>query len=76
MRRHMVGVLIAQRAVEVCRLNLYGNLIGREVRREVTRSQNMIVTAARLLENMVDDQTLGIGLGAAGLIDAEAHTKF
>jgi predicted NBD/HSP70 family sugar kinase len=74
MRRHMVGVLIGQRAVEVCRLNLYGNLIGREVRREVTRSQNMIVTAARLLENLVDDQTLGIGLGAAGLIDAEAHT--
>jgi predicted NBD/HSP70 family sugar kinase len=74
MRRHMVGVLIAQRAVEVCRLNLYGNLIGGEIRREVTKSQNMIVTAARLLEKLVDEQTLGIGLGAAGLIDAEAHT--
>jgi len=72
-RRHVVGVLIAQRAVEVCRLNLNGNLIGREVRREVPRSQHMIATAARLLEKIVDDQTLGIGLGAAGLIDAEAH---
>jgi predicted NBD/HSP70 family sugar kinase len=74
MRRHMVGVLIAQRTVEVCRLNLYGNLIGSEIRREVTKSQNMIVTAARLMEKLVDEQTLGIGLGAAGLIDAEAHT--
>jgi len=33
----------------------------------------MIMTAARMLEKMVDDQTLAIGLGAAGLIDAEAH---
>jgi predicted NBD/HSP70 family sugar kinase len=72
-RRHVVGVLIAQRAVEVCRLNLNGNLIGREIRREVARSQHMIMTAARMLEKMVDDQTLAIGLGAAGLIDAEAH---
>jgi transcriptional regulator of PTS gene len=72
-RRHVVGVLIAQRAVEVCRLNLNGNLIGKEIRREVARSQHMIMTAARMLEKMVDDQTLAIGVGAAGLIDAEAH---
>jgi predicted NBD/HSP70 family sugar kinase len=72
-RRHVVGVLIAQRAVEVCRLNLHGNLVGKEIRREVARSQHMIMTAARMLEKMVDDQTVAIGLGAAGLIDAEAH---
>jgi predicted NBD/HSP70 family sugar kinase len=72
-RRHVVGLLIAQRAVEVCRLNLNGNLIGKAVRKEVPRSQHMIVTAARLLEKAIDDQTLGIGLGAAGLIDADAH---
>jgi allose kinase len=69
----VVGVLIAQRAVAVCRLNLYGHMVGKEVRREVVRSQQMIVTAARLLEKMVDDQTIGIALGAAGLIDAESH---
>lgn len=73
LRRHVVGVLIAQGAVEVCRLNLYGNLVGKEIRREVARSQQMIVTAARLLEKMVDDQTIGIALGAAGLIDADTH---
>lgn len=72
-RRHVVGVLIAQHAIEVCRLNLYGNLIGKQIRREVTRPQHMILTAASMLEKMVDDQTLGIGLGAAGLIDADAH---
>jgi predicted NBD/HSP70 family sugar kinase len=71
-RRHVVGVLIAQKAVEVCRLNLYGNLVGKEVRREVARSQHMITTAARMLEKVIDDQTLSIGLGTAGLIDAEA----
>jgi predicted NBD/HSP70 family sugar kinase len=32
----------------------------------------MITTAARMLEKMVDEQTLSIGLGTAGLIDAEA----
>jgi predicted NBD/HSP70 family sugar kinase len=72
-QRHVVGVLIAQRAVEVCRLNLNGNLIGKEIRREVTRSEQMIATAARLLEKVVDDKTLGVGLGAAGLIDADTH---
>jgi predicted NBD/HSP70 family sugar kinase len=72
-RLHVVGVLIAQRAVEVCRLNLYGHLVGKEVRREVVRSQQMIVTAAKLLEKMVDSQTIGIALGAAGLIDADSH---
>jgi predicted NBD/HSP70 family sugar kinase len=73
LRRHVVGVLIAQRAVEVCRLNLYGNLTGKGIHRDMTQSQNMIVTAARLMEQVVDDETLGIGLGAAGLIDADAH---
>jgi predicted NBD/HSP70 family sugar kinase len=72
-RRHVVGVLIAQHAVEVCRLNLYGNLIGKQLRREITRTQHTIVTAASLLEKVVDDHTLGVGFGAAGLIDAEAH---
>lgn len=72
-RRHVVGVLIAHRAVEVCRLNLYGALIGREVRREVPRSNQMILTAARLLEKMVDEQTIGIGVGTAGLIDSGTH---
>jgi predicted NBD/HSP70 family sugar kinase len=71
--RHVVGLLIAQRAVEVCRLNLYGNLIGKEIRREVPRSEQIIPTAARLLEKMVDEKTIGIAVGAAGLIDADAH---
>jgi transcriptional regulator of PTS gene len=72
-KRHVLGLMIAPGTVEICKLNLYGNLIGKATKKDVTQPQNMVVSAAALLEDAVSEETLGIGISVTGLADPDTH---
>jgi len=72
--RHVVGLILAPGRVEICRLNLCGKLIDKPVRREIDRPQNLVNTAAILLEESLSDETLSIGVAVTGLVDPGTHS--
>ncbi|HTV48526.1 MAG TPA: ROK family protein [Phycisphaerae bacterium] len=73
-QRHVVGLMILPNAVEICRMNLYGNVIGKPQRRSVLENEDVVSTGARMLQEMVSRKTLSVGIGIAGLMDQETHS--
>ena len=72
--RHVVGVMMASDRVEVCRLNLCGQMTGDAVERQVTRPEELASTAAELLQELLNEETLSVGIAVSGLLDQEART--
>ncbi len=72
-QKHVVGLMVTPGEVEICRLNLYGALIGKPINKEVPSGPRILTVAAKLIEEFVSDATLGIGMGVTGLVDAQAH---
>ena len=72
--RHVVGVIVASGRVEVCRLNLCGQMTGDSVERPVGRPEELVQTAAELMEEMLNEETLSVGIAIAGLVDVERRS--
>lgn len=68
-QRHVVGLAINPGRVEIARLNLRGNLVGKIERRNVKDAARIVSAAVDLLEAMQSQQTLAIGLSVTGFVD-------
>ena len=68
-RVNVVGAAIRPGHVEACRLNLLGRLQGRALSRPVDRPQETIASVKQLLQNVVNEQSIVIGLSTTGFVD-------
>lgn len=68
-RRHVIGIAIRPGHVEVGRLNLLGHLLDTPVSHSAAQPSAMIAATCELLEERMDDNTLGIGLSTPGFVD-------
>src|SRR3954449_9758252 len=69
--RSVIGLAVSPGRVEVGRLSLRGNLLGRATARSVTDRTKTVATAKALLRENLTDQTLAIGLSVTGFVDPE-----
>jgi len=69
--RYVVGLSISPGRVQVSRLSLRGQLLGRTISRPTTDPTKAIATAQSLLEESLSDKTLAIGLTVTGFVDPE-----
>ena len=67
--RYVVGLSISPGRVQVGRLSLRGQLLGRVLSRDVTEPSKAIATAQSLLRESMTDKTLAIGLTVTGFVD-------
>ncbi len=68
-KRHVIGIAIRPGHVEVGRLNLLGHLLDTPVSHTAVQPSAIIQTTSDLLEERIDEQTLGIGLSTPGFVD-------
>ena len=68
-RREVIGLALLPSAVEVTRLNLVGEAMGRPLVRPVSRSAELGRVAARAVRGLISERTLAVGVSATGLID-------
>ena len=68
-KRHVIGIAIRPGHVEVGRLNLLGHLLDTPVSHTAVQPNAIIQTTSDLLEERIDEQTLGIGLSTPGFVD-------
>ena len=73
-RRHVIGIAIRPGHVEVGRLNLLGHLLDTPVAHSAQQPGAMIANTCELLEERMDDNTLGIGLSTPGFVDPVKRT--
>jgi predicted NBD/HSP70 family sugar kinase len=73
-KRHVIGIAIRPGHVEVGRLNLLGHLLDTPVSRTTTNPSSIITATVELLEERIDDATLGIGLSTPGFVDPVKKT--
>lgn len=73
-RRHVIGIAIRPGHVEVGRLNLLGHLLDTPVSHSAGQPSAMIAATCELLEERMDDNTLGIGLSTPGFVDPIRRT--
>jgi predicted NBD/HSP70 family sugar kinase len=73
-RRHVIGIAIRPGHVEVGRLNLLGHLLDTPVSHSALQPASMIAATCDLLEERMDDNTLGIGLSTPGFVDPRQRT--
>src|SRR5438045_2153510 len=72
--RSVVGLSVIPGRVQVGRLSLRGNLLGRPLSRNVSDPAKTVSTAQSLLREILNDQTLAIGLSVTGFVDPEQRT--
>src|SRR5688500_13077716 len=72
--RYVVGLSISPGRVQVSRLTLRGQLLGRTIQRPTTDPTKAIATAQSLLEESMSDKTLAIGLTVTGFVDPEKRS--
>ena len=70
--RCVLGVAISPGKVEACRVSLLGKAIGEPMSETVNSSSRMISAARNLVRQMVDDNTLFVGLSVTGFVDPSA----
>lgn len=71
--RHIVGLAISRGSVDIGRVNLNGKLIGEPVHQPTNGRADALQTAATLLKDQLNDETLAVGLTAPGFIDLTTH---
>ncbi|MGN6370587.1 MAG: ROK family transcriptional regulator [Phycisphaerae bacterium] len=72
--RHVLGVFLAPDHVELCRLNLSGQRTGDSLERHVPRPEELIPAAVELLPEMLNDETLSVGIAVTGLVNLKERT--
>jgi predicted NBD/HSP70 family sugar kinase len=68
-RRHVIGIAIRPGHVEIGRLNLLGHLLDTPASRTAAQPSGIIAAVTELLEERIDEQTIGIGLSTPGFVD-------
>ena len=69
--RNVIGLSISPGRVEVGRLSLRGQLLGRTLSRTVGEPSKIISAAQTLLKESLSDKTLAIGLTVTGFVDPD-----
>jgi predicted NBD/HSP70 family sugar kinase len=69
--RDVVGLALSPGQVEVARLNLRGQLLGRIQSKSVADVADLIPAAKRLLKHSAREQTLAVGISSPGFLDPE-----
>jgi predicted NBD/HSP70 family sugar kinase len=69
--RHVIGVAIRPGHVQVCRLNLLGHVLDEPVARSANQTQTILTEMVQLMEERIDDQTIGVGISTPGFVDPE-----
>src|SRR5437868_14263993 len=66
--RHVVGLAVSPGRVEAGRLSLRGQLLGRPLLRSTGNRAKTISAAQALLHEIINEQTLAIGLSVTGFV--------
>ncbi len=69
--RYVVGLSITPGRVQIARLSLRGQLLGRAASRTVSDPGKTVATAQALLREHISDKTLAVGLSVTGFVDPE-----
>ncbi len=69
--RHVIGVAIRPGHVQVCRLNLLGHVLDEPVARTANKTETILAETVQLMEERIDEQTIGVGLSTPGFVDAQ-----
>lgn len=69
----VVGLALQPGSVSGCRLNLQGRRIGRSMTEPVQPGQPVTEIAAELLERLIGDDAVAVGVTTTGLLDAESR---
>ena len=72
-QRHVIGLAISAQGVEICRLNLLGNLLESAVFAPAASCDELVSTAHALLSRHFNDRTLAVGLSATGFVDPRSQ---
>jgi predicted NBD/HSP70 family sugar kinase len=73
-RRQVLGLAISGTHVEIARLNLRGDLIGKVIGADADGQEKTIEEGRKLLNSMLSDRVLGVGLSTTGFINQETHS--
>jgi len=72
--RHVIGISITPGALEACRLNLPGHLMGKHIHRNVEDPRAILATAGELVGELITPAALAIGVSVTGLVDTHSRT--
>ena len=70
-RRYVLGVAIRPGHIEMSRLNLLGDMLGRQQRVDVAARDQVIPAVSELVQKHISKQCLGIGLSTPGFVDPD-----
>jgi len=73
-RRQVLGLAMSGPHVEVARLNLRGDLIGKVVGIDAADPEQAVAEGRKILASMLTDRVLGVGLSTTGFINQEVHS--
>ncbi len=57
--------------VQVCRLNLLGQLLGEPGEQRANDTQTVLAQTVQLMKERIDERTLGVGISTPGFVDPE-----
>ena len=72
-RRYVLGLAIRPGHIELARLNLLGDVLGRQTRVDVPNRDQVIPSVCRLVQEHTGKNCVGIGLSTPGFVDPDQH---
>ncbi len=69
--RHVLGLSLSPGQVEIARLNLRGQLLGKTTAQSTETPSDAIQVAQRFIKQHSKEQTLAVGISSPGFLDAE-----
>jgi predicted NBD/HSP70 family sugar kinase len=69
--RHVIGLALSPGMVELGKLNLRGELLGKTINQTASSISDVVHVAQRLLKNNLKEQTLALGISSPGFLDPE-----
>lgn len=69
--RHVLGLSLSPGQVEIARLNLRGQLLGKTTAQSAETPADAIQVAQRFIKQQIKEQTLAVGISSPGFLDAD-----
>ncbi len=69
--RHVLGLSLSPGQVEIARLNLRGQLLGKTTGQSAETPAEALQVAQRFIKKEIKEQTLAVGISSPGFLDAE-----
>ncbi len=76
LRRYVLGLAIRPGHVELARLNLRGDMLGRQLQVDVASSDRLVLAVCELIRKHIGPDCTGIGLSTPGFVDPDHHHIF